>query len=130
MKIFKDLPWTEQVELLEAMLNNPKSVEVWIENSEWRAASGAAISFNAAYRIKPTPITLDWSVLHEDVRWVARDKDGSVWAYRGTEPPVASERYRRHVLKLGYMVRISGFLANLDKGTVPWEESLIERPKD
>jgi hypothetical protein len=129
MKSFKDLPWTEQVELLETMLNHTTRVEVW-NGSEWTPTNGWALSFNGKYRIKPTPITLDWSVLHEDIRWVARDRDGSVWAYRGTEPPVASESHRRHNLKLGYMVRISGLLANLDKGTVPWEESLIERPQD
>jgi hypothetical protein len=112
MKSFKDLPWTEQVELLETMLNHTTRVEVW-NGSEWTPTNGWALSFNGKYRIKPTPITLDWSVLH-----------------RGTEPPVASESHRRHNLKLGYMVRISGLLANLDKGTVPWEESLIERPQD
>ncbi|WP_298983394.1 hypothetical protein [uncultured Roseibium sp.] len=79
------------------------------------------------YRIKPKDqMTIDWSTLEKRWKYVARDKDGCVYAY--LEKPTLGNTSWHTVLMP--MTQISGVVASLDPGEVNWTKSLIKRPPE
>lgn len=81
------------------------------------------------YRAKPAPAlvpdTIPWDALADWLQWVARDESGTAWAY-DTKPRQGNTIWSCVGDKYG---RIDDVLRGYVRGTVPWDQSLQERPK-
>ena len=76
------------------------------------------------YRIVKIPDSIDWSHVEPEFKLMARDEEGMVWLY--TEKPSKEDFcwFRRS----GVAVKAIAF-ASYHKGTVGWQDSLVERPE-
>lgn len=90
----------------------------------WLDASFHHLAPRGIYRLIPTytPITVDWSVLDDDIQWIAADGDDVIYGYTvrpikcGTDWVCDDCR------------RIHGTIKSLNRGDIPWDQSLIKRP--
>ncbi len=78
----------------------------------------------AEYRIKaPMPDSIDWSHVNDKFNFMARDQNGLCYVYeRKPTHGVNMWNYGGHK---GYAKHFSSY----KQGDVPWDESLVERPK-
>jgi hypothetical protein len=79
------------------------------------------------YRTVPLPKTQDviaWDRLPDWVEWVARDRDGEVFAY-DAEPRLHEREWGGR----GQHARIDDFPGIVQIGTVDWKDSKQRRPK-
>jgi hypothetical protein len=84
------------------------------------------------YRIKPEPPKvsdyINWDHVGPELNYMARDKDGRVWLY-STRPRVGQVDPTAFIAgNSRYIVNVKMF-TSYRKGTVSWEDSLVERPK-
>ena len=119
--IFRDLTDAEQGALLLAFHRGQK-IEAFL-GSEWRDCKAPGFYEIAAYRIAPTPDTVDWSHIGPEWKFIARDignqpllfkqdprGNKTAWFNDGGVSFVTTPSYRNNGL--------------------PWEQSLIRRPED
>jgi hypothetical protein len=99
----------------------------------WGACVIAAWFNDTIYRTVPLPKTQDviaWERLPAWAEWVARDRDGEVWAY-DEEPECDGDEYRG----AGWVFESSSLRIDdwpgivVQIGTVDWRESKQRRPR-
>jgi hypothetical protein len=105
------------------------SFEFTVSGKPWEKANECYCGINCVYRTVPLPKTQDviaWEKLPDWVEWVARDRDGEVFAY-DAEPRLHERDWgglERHHARIddfpGIVVQI---------GTCDWKESKQRRPK-
>lgn len=91
-----------------------------VKNPSWYA--------DIMYRVKPEPlkdIELPWEVILPKFKWAARDKGGQVYVFE--DRPVASSTRWTRTSACDY---IGVEVLVYEPGNKPWEESLIQRPKE
>ena len=76
------------------------------------------------YRVKQTQDSIDWSHVHKDFKWMARDKEGTPRLY--LSKPKITDTYWASIQR---QVDAQLF-ASYKRGTVDWKQSLVERPDD
>lgn len=76
------------------------------------------------YRIAVTQDSIDWSHVHKDFNWMARDTTGEAWLF-STKPNHNGEVW---YTILGTYAEAEPF-ASYRRGTCDWRDSLVERPK-
>lgn len=85
------------------------------------------------YRIappKPQPDTFDWSVFPENFKFIAREPDGQAFAYE--VKPVKTDSTWAHVEGDTFAITNrhgTPRLTAYTRGNLPWDQSLIERPR-
>lgn len=82
------------------------------------------------YRVAPTPDSIDWSHVSSEYKYMARDKSGDIFLY-SKRPRLEEFIWHPHnciacCLQTGGS-KINPF-SSYKKGTVSWDESLVERP--
>lgn len=85
-------------------------------------------SDDKVYRANPEIVTkpsIDWSHVAPEWRWMAQDKDQSVYLYR-KKPIVWDDVWDTREVPL----RITGVLTSLEPGNCHWRSSLVERPEE
>lgn len=105
----------EKIEYIERDVS-PRWEEVKIPVWNWA---------NGTYRVKKIPLVpdlIDWSHVHPDYKYMARDRSGLVYLYR-----------TRPVLKETQWTSPSGLVSpkmfsSLSVGNVDWKDSLVTRP--
>lgn len=80
----------------------------WIEKVQQKT-----ITLGIIYRLPPRPHTVDWSQVGECIHAFQTFSDGRVWALTATDGQVST-----------------AFWPSFRPGTMPWQESRIERPKE
>ena len=120
--LFRDLSDAEQGALLLAKHRGQKIESwgrwIWYELPEPRFHDGNA------YRIAPTPDTIDWSHLAPEWRFVTRDKSEIAWAYK-SRPDLKNNHW---CARCEYGARV--ITPSYRKNGMPWDQSLIERPEN
>ena len=105
----------------------------WRDGVEWWAGHGWTddmmgfeISPHKTYRPKPEPLrpmSPPWEHIRDDIISVAMDKNGDAWGYRS--PPMLGD---------GAWAKSGGYYSlcalNFDRGNMPWNRSLVMRPKE
>jgi len=129
-----DAPKEMRSEFIEAILSGDP-VELY-DGSAWSPLDPSQLlnmNVDSLFRLvcrvsEETPITVDWSQVHNDIKFIAADEFGVLWgfenrpyAYVGLSGSWVSEckddpRY------------LQGIVSSLDRGTIAWDKSLIERP--
>lgn len=123
----KDMPEDEALKIFRAWLRGQELEAVYWVGRGWqqRRHTQGALSYSIAYRTAPitlVPDTIDVSHVHQDFRWMARDKDGSAFIFE--EKP--------HVCNIVFWNDDKGTskpttpFASYTRGTVPWDESLVD----
>lgn len=74
-------------------------------------------------RDAPTKPSIDWSHVHPDYNWLARDSDGEVWIY--SDLPTREGDF--WWASGGEVTRGKGF-GSCTPGTCDWRDSLVQRP--
>lgn len=98
-------------------------VEVFGGSGVWMVVSDPLFAPHGTYRIKQTPDTIDWSHVHEDYKWMARDRSGEVCLFK--EKPTSFGTCWSTAEKI---FDAGGFIS-YKQGTVDWKDSLVERPE-
>lgn len=121
----------EMIEVIKAASEGESIQAMYHGSSEWFDIDPIINRFNFValdYRVKskaPIPDTMDWSNVHPDFRFVARDENGSVYLYE-TKPEIwgvsmwATEEANYE--RIG-----DAWFTGHTVGNVDWKESLIER---
>jgi len=91
----------------------------------WLDTDDRHLCIDVAYRLIPkyTPITVDWSVLDDDIQWIAADENGGIFGYA-----VRPIKYDTYWFCVDYH-RLAGVIKSLNRGDIPWDQSLIKRPE-
>lgn len=95
----------------------------------WRR-DGISLSLDCFHDIAPPgeeKMQPPWDVLPKWARYVAMDKDGSVWAFE-FEPEKAAGLWEPHADGYSYGAEITHL--RFPRGNMPWDKSLVERPED
>jgi len=79
---------------------------------------------NYIYRVKLVKPSIDWSHVHSDYKWMARNKLGAMCLFTA-KPILECNSWSGR----GWRCNDSLF-RSYKPGTVDWEDSLIERPED
>lgn len=122
----------EMIEVMEAY-ERGEEVEIRLSgNNQWTPRASniwdwAACDYRIVPQPAPIPITLDWSALKPEWRWVAADADEFVFLYKSK--PVLDLDDGCWVAHSGEDTAQGDTLASFSRGTVPWDKSLIERPE-
>lgn len=128
---FGELPRTAQLALFEAMLMG-KIIEGYIGDSGFIRMKNPSWFPHIIYRVQPEPVVPDqlrWEFIDEGYKWCARDGNGSVWVYK--EKPFYRYSSWGPVKSGTSVCEGLGAAKNLHTpGNLPWNESLIERPKN
>ena len=129
---FKDMPSDAQHKIIQ-ILAEGGTVEQLVHTPpttttpptpRWDDYHSPIINVCCVYRVKKTKPLIDWSAVHPDYKWLARDMDGEVVLYK--EVPKTGSVY--WVSNTEVYLNASIF-ASLDPGTCDWRESLVERPE-
>jgi hypothetical protein len=76
-------------------------------------------------RTKPTiPMSFDWSAVNSKYKYAATDKRGPSYVFE-EEPTIGTDCWQSR----GGIAKVDKILSSFKRGTVPWDESLIERPE-
>ena len=125
MKLFKDLPRDEQIELFKACLD-AKPLQQSRDQQQWFEVGNPNWNDRELYiRVKPTPVTyptVDWSLLKDEWIAIAKDENGKHYAYTGV-PQEDRDVWSRGNQSLS----LSSFNLVTDN-TCNWKDSLILRP--
>ena len=111
--------------VMEAWINGAEVEYRLAQSNEWAKTKTPSWDYrNIEYRIAvKRPDSIDWSHVHPDYKWMARDCDGASLLFKsrpehgkyswsaGVEPPTAA----------------NGF-ASLVTGETDWKDSLVKRP--
>lgn len=91
----------------------------------WSDASFHHLALRDIYRLIPTctPITVDWSVLDDSIQWIAADEDGAICGYA-----VKPTKHNTCWTGADYH-RLADVIKSLNRGDIPWDQSLIKRPE-
>ena len=79
----------------------------------WDTNKDQKLYREVTYRIPPRPHTVDWSQVGECIYAFQTFGDGRVWALTATDGQVST-----------------AFWPSFRPGTMPWQDSRIERPKE
>lgn len=93
--------------------------DAWIS---WHNISWDWAKFN--YRIAETPNEIDWSHVAPGFKWMATDANGVTWLHC-VLPEIDTVSWRSY----GEQTHADNF-TSFKRGTVSWENSLVERPND
>ena len=123
-------------DILQALLDGYVVEQKFEPLNTWEAVADMCFSakhlddddeyISGRYRIKTTKPSIDWSHVHPDYKYLARDEDGLVYIYK--DKPHICE-YGDAWLGSGGFSGASAFLT-LKPGNCDWTESLVERPKE
>lgn len=127
----------EKISIMQAALNGrpieykSRSYPKWCKSNDPTGLHWDWSSLD--YRVAPTKTqdTMDWSQVSDDYKFGARDPDGKAFLY--TERPTkgknewvpANNSKSFMITDMDGTPRLKGYI----KGTTPWDESLIERPR-
>lgn len=115
-------------ETQEALREWENGVEVykgdlgWVYIDPW-------FDLDCTYRARPAPLTpdsIDWSHVAPEWKWMARDQCGMAYIY--TSKPYHSNMSWNYDDE-GQHASIEGVLSSYRRGTVEWQDSLVERPE-
>ena len=111
-------------EVQQALRNHGGPYEAFRE-TEWGRASAPFFFGAVTYRVTPKPLTkpdVPWHMMADWVKAVARDEDGTIWAYE--DVPVCHE-------SLWSGSDLSNHLDafKIEPGTCDWRDSLVLRPE-
>lgn len=125
---FGELPREDRLALITA----------WLDGRRMTVSGASPVLFSFApnpvwydhniYRAEPLPLTpasFDFVGLALKWQWCAADQGGTVWIYTG-KPVMWSDSWRPSPGDAAR--RIDGLFTSYIRGTVPWQETLIERP--
>lgn len=125
MKRFTELTREEQLEILTAWLDG--KVERYNHYYEkWLPELSEAFFANSRYRIKPTTLNINWSVIDKKWNFAAMDENGEIYLYE-LEP--ACDSFCWMYVDYTDSVEITNIFPDIDKD-VNWETSLTERPNE
>lgn len=110
-------------ELLPIIQAYCDGAEVEVKNSDnkWNSCKDPYFYWYLEYRIKQTPDTIDWSHVHKDYKFMARNMNGR--AYFHTQRP------DKKANRFNSMHSAAVSQSSYKQGTVSWEDSLVERPE-
>lgn len=94
-------------------------------SSGWRDVSFFSGGLSSTYRVKPAaliPDSIDWSHVAPELKWMARDADGSAYLFP-EEPKFFGSMWT------GNDFREVAAFASYRRGTVDWRDSLVRRPE-
>lgn len=120
MKTFDEMSREEKLELLTAWVDGVPieyldSFDVWVESNH-------PVWGGTYYRVKPVvQDSINWSHVHEDFKYMARDGDGRVFLYKAN--PYRSETTWSFV---GYQA--ASPFSSYKRGDTDWKDSLVCRP--
>lgn len=125
-KTFGSLSREEQLELFNAWLDGAEiecfdiNREVWVylETPTWYSGF--------VYRVIPTKPSIDWSAVHPDYKWLARDLDGEGYLYAAEPKLNGRKTYWENVVWDQVSAKI---LTSYNPGTCDWKDSLVQRPE-
>lgn len=121
MKAFGKMNREEKLELLTAWLDGEK-IEYLCSYSGWQTCGKPMWAGAVSYRVKPVvQDSINWSHVHEDFKYMARDEDGRAHLYKGS--PHRSETIWSLV---GYQE--VGTFSSYKRGDTDWKDSLVCRP--
>lgn len=118
------------IEVMQAYIAG-EAIEVKDKGSRggWSKAGTPQWNFiDREYRIRPkSKPSVDWSALHGDIKYIARDNNDNIFGYTGK--PSADGSMNAVWLALGCAAkRLDGVIASLTPGDCDWRDSLVERP--
>jgi hypothetical protein len=122
LTMFKDLPEEEQRELVwHRHLSTP--IE-YLHQTDWVQAVPFGAMFNptCAYRLALTQPSANWSHVHPDYNWLARDKDDCAYFYAAS-PTKVGDGWIEH-----FTFSAKAF-TSYKPGTCDWKDSLVQRPE-
>ena len=120
--LFRDLSDAEQGALLLAM-HRGQMIEFFDATGEWWLTPDAAFNDMSAYRIAPTPDTIDWSHVAPEWRFAKRSASDTPFMFR--EDPRANKPV---YFADGDIARVT--TPSFRNNGMPWDQSLIERPEN
>lgn len=114
----------EMIEVMEAY-ERGEEVEMRYE-SGWDSQPYPAWNWETYdYRIAPSmPDTINWDHVAPEYKWMARDRDGRAYLY--DKRPTTEEGYW-YAASAVECIQASVF-TSYKRGTVSWDNSLVERP--
>ena len=125
-KPFGTLPEETKMALFRAWLNGE---QIQTYTKMWYSITNPGWHVESYYRVKHTPAlipdSVDWSQIHPDFKYIARDSDGRVYVYR--TKPVLGQVQIVFMAVSGWW-RLDELLSSYKQGTVVWQDSLVERP--
>lgn len=99
------------------------------DNASWTDIGNPSWNWGVlSYRVKPEEITydtMDWSNIHEDYKYVARDRLGSVYLYVN-HPSVSNNVWMPSTVG-EYEKQLPRFFTGHKVGNCDWKDSLIKR---
>lgn len=112
----KDLPKDAQIAILEAYL--AQTLIRLCRGYEYKALS---LRPQEIYRIPAQPPVYPWEHIADYIEWIAIDEDGAIWGFvedvdQGQTCWISDGN--------SYLLHIK-----IERGTVPWTETLQRRPK-
>lgn len=78
---------------------------------------------SCTYRIKITPLSINWKHVDKKYNWLTADKNGDVWLYV-KKPEMSTCLWYN---KLGGAATRADTFSSLVRGTDPWDQSLVKR---
>lgn len=123
MTKFGDLTRDEKLALFGAWLDGSKIELRHSEADPWHMLSYPAWDENCYYRIQQISDSINWDHVAPQFKFMARDKGGSTWLYRG-QPRMDIQSWAYPDAEYGNVT----CFASYKKGTVDWKDSLVERP--
>lgn len=80
------------------------------------------------YRIAKTMPSIDWSLISEEYKWLAKDAIGAGWVYQHIPFISGNDPFNVWTVSLSRACEITP-LKSYNKGNVDWKESLVKRPE-
>lgn len=108
---------------------------VYDVNGNWVDCPDPYFNAMGTYRARPAPLTLDtidWSHVAPEWKFMARDEDGTPWVFKDrpkADPHDMGGSWQEH--RNGPLREGKGSVwnfASYKRGTVAWQDSLVERP--
>lgn len=112
----------ELLPIIQAYCDGAEVEYVFPHGGMYKSAEEPTFDTVLTWRIKQTPDTIDWSHVHKDYKFMARDEDGCAYVF--TNKPYNNECHWS-----GSGVACNHFVS-YKQGTVSWEDSLVERPEE
>ncbi len=94
--------------------------------TNWKVTKDPVFDKSFKYRVKPKPViphTIPWDLIHPNFNWFAVDEDGDAFFY--DERPKQKDGYWHNVNSCAG----AKVMLNVIPGNMPWDQSLVERPK-
>lgn len=96
----------------------------------WSSAGNPQWNWNEReYRVKrKSKPSVDWSALHPDIKFIARDSNGAIFGYH--EKPTVKPHGSAIWYATGALVavKLNSVVASLKPGDCDWKDSLVKRP--